>query len=189
MTVKLHLGCGSRYLPGYVHIDINNSVPHLDFCGEIHDLHMFEDNSVDEIYSCGVIGYYDAEERVGLLKEWKRVLKKGGTLRISVVDFEKQIEVYLKSNKNLTHAGVIGPIFGIWPYKDKDGSQKKALKKTAYDFDTLKKVVSGFGFTDYKRYNWKDFLPVDYDDYSAAYIPHMDENGIHIMLNVECRKE
>ena len=189
MTTKLHLGCGHRYLPGYIHIDINNTIPHLDFCTKIDDLQMFENNSVDEIYSCGAIGYYDPDERNKLFKEWHRVLKKGGVLRISVVDFEKQIEVYLQSNKNLTSVGVLGPMFGIWLYEDGQGVEKKAYKKTAYDFITLKNVLLNFGFVDYKKYNWKEFLPLGYDDYSAAYVPHMDESGIHIMLKVECKKE
>jgi predicted SAM-dependent methyltransferase len=186
--VKLHLGCGKRYLPGFLHIDIDNSVEHLDHCSDISDLSMFADDSVDEIYTCGAIGYYDPDERSALFEEWHRVLKKNGTLRISVVDFEKQIEVYLNSNKNLTHIGVMGPIFGIWNYKDKNGVDRKAYKKTAYDFDTLRDVLLGHGFFDYKRYNWKDFLPDNYDDFSAAYVPHMDENGVHIMLNIECKK-
>ncbi len=186
--VKLHLGCGKRYLPGFLHIDIDNSVEHLDHCSDISDLSMFADDSVDEIYTCGAIGYYDPDERSVLFEEWHRVLKKNGTLRISVVDFEKQIEVYLNSNKNLTHIGVMGPIFGIWNYKDKNGVDRKAYKKTAYDFDTLRDVLLGHGFFDYKRYNWKDFLPDNYDDFSAAYVPHMDENGVHIMLNIECKK-
>ena len=185
--LKLHLGCGKRHLPGYFHMDRNN-LPHLDYCGEIHDLHMFEDESVDEIYNCGVIGYYDREEIIQLLREWNRVLKKEGTLRISVVDFEKQIEVYLQFNKNLETRGVLGPIYGRWLYRDQEGRKRTAYKKTSYDFNSLKKVVTTAGFKQFVRYNWKDFLPAGYDDYSAAYIPHKDESGIHLMLNVECKK-
>jgi predicted SAM-dependent methyltransferase len=189
MTVKLHLGCGNRYLPGYVHMDIDNSVPHLDFCGEIHNLHMFEDESVDEIYSCGVIGYYDEGEAVELFREWRRVLKKNGTLRISVVDFEKQVEVYLQTKKNLKSPGVLNPLYGVWPYKNTNNVSKKAYKKISYDYKTLKAALYRSGFSSYRRYNWKKFFPKGYDDYSAAYVPHMDLNGIHIMLNITCKKD
>jgi predicted SAM-dependent methyltransferase len=186
VSIKLHLGCGNRYLPGYIHIDINDSVPFLDYCTTIDDLSMFEDNSVDEIYNCGVIGYYDREQVEDLLTEWNRVLKKDGVLRISVVDFEKQVQLYLKSGLDST--GVLGPIYGKWGYYDKSGQKCYVYKKTSYDYDSLKSILEKQGFADYSRYSWKDFLPENYDDYSAAYVPHKDESGTHIMLNIECKK-
>lgn len=183
---KLHLGCGKRNLPGYIHIDIDN-LPHIDYCTEIHNLHMFEDKSVDEIYNCGVIGYYDTIETQAVLKEWHRVLKPGGILRISVVDFEKQVQLYLK-NKKIDTVGVLGPIFGRWAFTDESGNPGVVYKKNAYDYTYLTKVLCENGFKNCKRYNWETFLPEEYDDYSAAYVPHKDKNGVHIMLNVECTK-
>lgn len=185
--LKLHLGCGKRNLPGYVHIDINN-LPHIDYCTSVDKLPMFQDNSVDEIYSCGVIGYFDKQETINVLKEWNRVLKPGGILRISVVDYEKQIQVYLENDKDIESLGVLGPIFGKWDYITPDGQNKSVYKKNAYDYDYLKKVTQENGFKDYQRYNWKEFLPDGYDDYSAAYVPHGDQNGISIMLNIWCKK-
>jgi hypothetical protein len=45
------------------------------------------------------------------------------------------------------------------------------------------------GFTDVRRYDWRETEHAHIDDYSQAYIPHMDkENGILISLNVECAK-
>ena len=187
MTVKLHLGCGKRFLPGFIHIDIDN-LEHVDYCTTIDNLSMFDDNSVSEIYTCGAIGYYDIEEIKSLLFEWRRVLVVGGKLRISVVDFEKQIELYLKSNKCLDSIGVLGPIFGKWHYTDSNGKSSVVYKKTALDFKLLKKILESNGFCNYKKYDWKVFLPKDYDDYSRAYVPHNDESGTHIMLNVECEK-
>jgi len=184
--IKLHLGSGKRNLLGYVHVDIDN-LPHIDYCSEIHDLHMFKDNSVSEIYSCGAIGYYDAEGIKVLLKEWRRVLKPNGILRVSVVDFEKQVQLYVKSKK-IDSLGVLGPIYGRWEYTDPAGNTGVAYKKNSYDYDYLVKTLQENGFKDCKRYNYENFLPDGYDDYSAAYVPHKDKNGTHIMLNVECRK-
>ena len=51
--VKLHLGCGDRYLPGYSHIDLDNK-PHIDYPNtNIAKLNMFLDDEVDVIYNCG----------------------------------------------------------------------------------------------------------------------------------------
>lgn len=187
MSIKLHLGCGKRFLPGFVHIDINN-LQHIDHCTTIDNLEMFDDNSVEEIYTCGAIGYYDREEMRSLLAEWNRVLIRGGVLRISVVDFEKQVELYLNSGKTMDSLGVLGPIFGKWHYTKPNGDTSVVYKKTALDYKSLEKILNSNGFCDYRRYDWRDFLPKGYDDYSRAYVPHNDENGTHIMLNVECRK-
>jgi ubiquinone/menaquinone biosynthesis C-methylase UbiE len=185
--LKLHLGCGKRNLPGYVHIDVD-AHPHIDYCTSIDNLPMIQDNSVDEIYTCGVIPYFDRDEINTALCEWHRVLKKDGILRISVIDFERQVEVYLSNNTDLENLGVLGPIFGKWDYTTPEGQNKSMYKKNAYDFKYLKKVLESNGFKDYQRYNWKDFLPEGYDDYSAAYVPHGDQNGIPMMLNIWCRK-
>jgi hypothetical protein len=40
------------------------------------------------------------------------------------------------------------------------------------------------------RYDWRNTVHKDYDDYSQAYIPHMDkERGILMSLNVEGEKD
>ena len=98
--VNLHLGCGKRYLPGYIHIDINE-YPHIDYNHDIKTLPMFSDKSVDLIYTCGTFEYFDRYEAINILKEWSRVLKPKGILRISVPDFDSIVKVYLQNDKNL----------------------------------------------------------------------------------------
>ncbi len=55
----------------------------------------------------------------------------------------------------------------------------------AYDFNRLSDLLKEVGFSKIERYDWKDFLPPDYDDFSRAYLPHMDfEKGRLMSLNV-----
>ena len=187
MSVKLHLGCGKRFLDGYVHIEQDN-LPHVDYCTSVGNLSMFAAESVDEIYSCGVFGYFDRAEALGVLKEWRRVLKDSGTLRISMADFSKVVEVYLTNGKNLEGIGILGPTFGRWEITDSDGITRSIYKKTGYDFKSLKRFLEANGFKGVKRYDWRDFLPSGYDDYSKAYVPHMDESGLLLSLNVVAKK-
>ena len=98
--VRLHLGSGHRYLPGFINID-QDHLDHVDQVMDIKDLSAFEDESVDEIYSCGVIIYFDRYEVVDVLAEWRRVLKPGGLLRTSLADFEMMVENYLTNGKDL----------------------------------------------------------------------------------------
>jgi hypothetical protein len=104
-----------------------------------------------------------------------------------VPDFQNITKVYLKY-KDLDHQGILGPLFGRWEVKDKKGNKNYFYHKTSYDFESLKKVLEGVGLKAVRRYDWKKTIHKDYDDYSRAYIPHMDEKGILISLNVEAIK-
>ena len=55
--MKLHLGCGERYLEGYIHIDLGD-FDHIDYQIPVDDLSVFETNSIDEIYASHVIEYF-----------------------------------------------------------------------------------------------------------------------------------
>jgi len=78
--MKLHLGCGKRFLKGYLHIDIDLH-DHIDIQTSIDKLPMIQDSTVDVIYTCGVLEYFDIEEVNTVLQEFKRVLKVGGILK------------------------------------------------------------------------------------------------------------
>ncbi len=184
--IKLHLGCGKRYIPGFVHIDIDKH-PHIDHVRNIFDLSIFEDNSVDLIYSCGTLEYFDREEVVNVLKEWKRVLKNNGILRLSVPDFESIVKVYKKYN-DLDGIGILGPLYGRIKINTEEG-EKVICHKTVYDFNSLKKLLESVGFKNVRKYDWEKTIHKDYDDFSQAYVPHMDKkNGILMSLNVEADK-
>ena len=98
MVNKLHLGCGKRYLDGYIHVDIAE-YDHIDYKTQIDKLEMFESNFADLIYASHCIEYFDRDEVKEVLSEWKRVLKPGGVLRLAVPDFSSLIKIYSKTFK------------------------------------------------------------------------------------------
>jgi predicted SAM-dependent methyltransferase len=184
-SINLHLGCGKRYIPGFVHIDLDD-YPHIDYQSDISDLSMFSDNSVDLIYCCHTFEYFDRQDAQNkILLEWHRVLKKKGILRLAVPDFEALVKVYLQYgdlNK------IAGPLYGRMVIKTPNG-EKAIYHKTVYDFSSLKALLESTGFTNVHRYDWHKTIHKDYDDFSQAYIPHMDkEHGLLISLNVEGEK-
>lgn len=66
---------------------------------------------------------------------------------------------------------------------------KVIYHKTTYDFDSLRQTLEESDFVEVHRYDWRQTLHRDHDDFSQAYIPHMDkEHGRLISLNVECSK-
>lgn len=178
--IKLHLGCGNKdFGSDWIHID-GGDYPHL----HSHDIVNlpFEKETVDLIYACHVFEYFDRDEAIDVLKEWRRVLKRGATLRLAVPDFEMIASMYFEYGYDLSK--FVGPLYG----KIKMGDQT-IYHKTVYDFKSLKEMLENNGFVYIEWYNrWKTEHS-EFDDFSAAYIPHMDfENGTCISLNVEAKK-
>jgi len=182
--LQIHLGCGKRYIPGFIHVDLDD-YPHIDYKSDIAHLPMFKDNSADLIYCCHALEYFDREEVKAVLQEWHRVLKKGGILRLAVPDFAALVQAYLKYNDLKK---VIGPLYGRIVIRT-PGGEKTLYHRTIYDFDSLKAVLEENGFTNVRRYDWRQTVHKDCDDFSQAYLPHMDkDHGLLISLNVEAEK-
>ena len=179
--VKINMGCGWRdFGPDWVHID-GGDYSHLD-SHSITEL-PYEDNTVDLIYASHVLEYFDREEGCKVLKEWYRILKRGGKLRVAVPDFHSLVELYL--NKGILLEELLGPLYG----KMEMGCEN-IYHKTTYDFNSLQSKLKLIGFKEIQRYDWRNYpIHVDNDDHSQAYKPHMDkEKGTLISLNIETYK-
>ena len=60
-----------------------------------------------------------------------------------------------------------------------------------FDERTLKSGLEEAGLVDVRRYDWRetDYGKAGVDDFSQAYLPHMDkDNGRLMVLNLEARK-
>lgn len=176
--MKLHLGCGKRFIPGYVHIDAVD-YQHIDHITTIDNLSFIGDDSVDVIYNCHVLEHFKRRDVSRVLKEWRRVLKPDGILRVSVPNFATICQIYQRTdNIDL----VIGPLFGRQDYLYN-------IHYNVFDLTSLRKHLEEAGFVSVCEYDWRDTDHADVDDYSQAYVPHMDKtSGILVSLNVECKK-
>lgn len=181
---KLHLGCGKRYLAGYTHVDLAD-FPHIDVRTRVDKL-PFDNESAEIVYASHVLEYFDRVEVVDVLKEWSRVLKPGGIIRLAVPDFEGLLQVY---NRYHDLNKIIGPLYGRWPVP---GTDMTVYHKTVYDYESLRTVLMQAGFKDVRYWDWRHVFQEEYtgyDDHSQAYVPHMDkERGILVSLNLEAVK-
>jgi len=177
--LKLHLGCGHIHLPGYINIDIE-AFPTVDLACDARSL-PYEDNSVDFIYSCALIEEFGRYEWVNVLKHWNRKLKVGHSLRLSTSDFGAVCCKYIEGEPLL---GMLGLVIG-------GQREEHTHHGMVFDYDLLRSGLIAAGFGDIHRYNWRqtDLGINGIDDYSQAYLPHMDkENGTLMSLNVEAIK-
>jgi predicted SAM-dependent methyltransferase len=176
--MKLHLGCGKRHIPGFIHIDAID-YPHVDHVSSIDALSFISDDSVDLIYTCHVLEHFKRKDVIRVLKEWYRILRPGGVVRISVPDFSKLVEIYTQYrdiNK------VVGPLFGRQDYLYN-------IHYNVFDRESLFDALMSAGFKNCREYDWRFTEHADIDDFSQAYIPHMDkDNGFAVSLNVEADK-
>ena len=95
-ALRLHLG-GEEARAGWKILNLNEG-PGVDYVGDCVDLARFADESVDDIYASHVLehlGY--AEKLPRALREWRRVLKKGGRARISVPDLDVLCRLFLEA--------------------------------------------------------------------------------------------
>ena len=82
---------------------------------------------------------------------------------------------------------ILGPLYGRWS-TDND---KFIYHKTVYDQKSLTRLLDNCGYVDIQEWDWRKVFEntENYDDHSQAYFPHMDKvNGIHVSLNLECKK-
>ena len=181
--MKLHLGCGEKYLEGFVHVDLLE-YNHIDYKTPIDDLHFAKDSSVEMIYASHVLEHTGRLNYEKVLIEWYRVLKPKGVLRLAVPDFEAMAIMYVMARNTINQfklGSFLGPLYG----KMQMGGQT-IYHKTTYDFDGLSEVLKSVGIESVERYDWKDTEHADFDDHSQAYIPHMEkDSGTLISLNVE----
>lgn len=177
--MKLHIGCGNKFLPGYIHVDVMK-YEHVDYIANANNLDMIKDNSVDEIYACHILEHFSRFDNEKVLSEWNRVLKRGAILRISVPNFEAIVHEYIEGEKALDN--IIGLLYGGQNYDYNYHFQ-------VFDFSQIEKILINTGFENVEKYDWREFLPIDFDDYSRAYLPHMDfANGRLMSLNIVCIK-
>ena len=183
-NLKLNVGCGNRKIHGFINVDIREDVNPDAVCDISKISDTFKD--VDLIYACHVLEHFPEKSFAfckatwhDVLVDWHKSLKKGGTIRLSVPDMESVCQRYVKTG-NLDEVKAL--FFGGQKY-DYD------YHFFGWDFLTLKTALEKIGFSNIRTYDWKTVEHHYIDDYSQAYLPHMDKmNGQLMSLNVEATK-
>jgi len=178
--VKLHLGCGPKNIPGFIHVDVIDD-DHIHHRCSVCAL-PYDDDKVDLIYASHVLEHFGRWEMHNVLREWYRVLAPGGVLRLAVPDFCACAKIYYEEGLKDGLSGVIGLICG--------GQRNEYdYHKMIFDERFLTGELLAVGFREVRRWDWRLTEHADIDDYSQSYIPHMDKkHGTLMSLNLEAVK-
>lgn len=174
--LRLNLGgAGEGYLDGRIEgfktVDLREG-KNTDIVANVRDLSFCADKSVEDIYASNVLEHFPHGETLSVLKEWYRVLSVGGTLYVSVPDFDACVRLYQQMGLTPWLQ------YLIW------GDQAHLLNYHYINFTcaTLSKLLNDAGFSDIKR-----VLEFPFGNKDASI--HRDNlMGIRISLNMEATK-
>lgn len=154
---KLHIG-GEEATTGW---EIFNADPNsrADHVGNAADLSRFADESFAEIYASHVLEHLDYKNELQAgLREWCRVLTKGGRLYVSVPDLDILARLLLEEGLTLQDRfDVMKMIFG-------GHINEYDYHKVGLNFDMLSYLLSEAGFSRIQRVAGFDL----FDDTSKA---------------------
>ena len=176
--MKLNLGCGDKLFPSFTNVDIRKETG-CDVVDDVGKLYKFDNNNVEMIYACHVLEHFGRHEYKKVLERWFNVLKGDGVLRLSVPDLGKVLVEY---GNGVPLSNLMGFVYGGQTYKEN-------YHYIGFDHKTLEQVLLEVGFKEVRIWDWRETEHSHIDDFSQAYLPHMDkENGTLMSLNIEAVK-
>jgi len=161
--MKVHLGCGNKYLEGYLNIDLPSSEHTImdvkaDMYADIRTV-QFPENSIDEVRLHHLFEHFNRAEALKLLSRWRTWLKVGGILHIETPDFQLCAFLYLfASHRYKFQLGrhIFGSQEASWANHLDFWDKKKykfILKKMGFDIVKIKRYWNSF----HKHYAYVPF--------------------------------
>jgi hypothetical protein len=177
--MKLHLGCGDKNLSGYLNVDIRDNLLCDHYC-DVKTMDGFDANVAEEIYACHVLEHFGRHEYFKVLERWTQILQKNGILKISVPDINAVLKMY---NSGYSLKKLWGFIYGGQTYATN-------YHYVGFDYETLKFDLESLGYHNIRIWDWRETDHSHIDDFSQAYLPHMDKNNGQLMsLNIMAIKK
>lgn len=156
-TRRLHLGCGieslghgAKVLAGWTNVDIEGDGVRT-FAWDLTEPFPLPDGSIDFIYSEHFIEHVSLAAAMALLAECRRVLRRGGVVRLSTPDLKVLAEKYLAGDvREWRDVG--------WEPATPCDLLNEGLRNWGhcyvYDEPKLMALLGGAGFTDVARRSW-----------------------------------
>jgi predicted SAM-dependent methyltransferase len=176
-AVYLHLGCGPVNHPKFINIDLLPE-PHIHYVRSVDNLSHFKDCSVDLIYASHCLEHFSFHIVPEILKEWYRVLRPNGILRLSSPDFDLLLKIYVENERDIS--SIINPLMGgqdsIYNYH-----------KTIFNKASLTFLLKSAGFNKVSQWLPQSSELTTLDDWSARCIV-INGREYPVSLNIEAVK-
>ena len=146
----LNVGCGKKLIDHTINLNYE-WYPGMDLTWDVTKTRLpFKDGQLSGIYTEHVLEHLPPSRVPFVVQEWHRCLRPGGVLRVIVPD----AELYLRTYCRIQDGGN-----ETFPYHQKEATAMDHVNRVfrsyehlyAYDFETLKKILSTAGFCDIQR--------------------------------------
>jgi predicted SAM-dependent methyltransferase len=167
---KVEVGSGGSPQPGYLHIDLNPSSPHLEYVAAAHELPL-PDGWADELLASHVLEHVEPRHLEATLREWHRVLKPGGTVEIHTPDSAHLMEQWLdapRGEKWALQVAILG-MSGHAGMRTPEQITMRGDHQIFFDRDLLRESLEKTGFIDIRDLTdetddmhtiaWKSLVP------------------------------
>ncbi len=156
-NLKLHLGCGSRRVDGWLNLDMNRKG---DLTLDLREPLPFAEGSATAVYSEHTLEhFYREHDAPNLLKECHRVLVPGGLVRVTVPDSETYLQYYMGNlpqdeaetlkRSHLRFGGTRMDVVN-------SAFRWKHQHHYMYDFETLEDLLEEAGFVEIVRRDFRE---------------------------------
>ncbi|WP_461081358.1 class I SAM-dependent methyltransferase [Streptomyces deserti] len=184
---RVHLGCGTRRVAGWLNCDISRSDLNIDLLARRLPL---PDNCADVIVSQHVIEHLELHEQlIPLFHEMRRILKPDGKVWLSCPDMEKICAAYMHDRgaglwedrrKRFPHFTLNGaPV----QHLVNDFFHQKGQHRNLFDLELLTWALGKAGFQSVRRVCEADLLaahpefPERNDDMQSLYVMAGSDSG------------
>lgn len=143
--LRLHVGCGEKYLPSFINVDMN-LFRKIDLWLDVRNPLPFPTGALEGIYAQETLEHFYPDELERVLRECHRVLKPGGFIRMEVPHLRHAVEAYLTGKSSW---------FPDWPrsYRSMGGRLSNFLlcdgqHRNVFDFSLWEELLQAAGFSD-----------------------------------------
>ncbi|MFY3384898.1 class I SAM-dependent methyltransferase [Paracidovorax sp. MALMAid1276] len=149
--LRLHVGCASTRLEGYINIDCR-ATEATDHVCQAGDIQIAAPGTVTEIYSRHMLEHQDPQEARATLRHWHDLLAPGGVLHLIVPDVEFHARQILGLATSSFENQMDHAFASLWGWRDEArGGNREDAHRWGYTERSLSETLFAAGFTTVRR--------------------------------------